>query len=79
MSNINRIPETLQRAVATHKVSDGLVRIVVEVPPDYKRALKVLAAQHHMSVKDLVMEAIRILCQHRDYAGTLSDDESDTH
>lgn len=41
------------------------VRIVIEVPPEYKRAVKMLAASEDSTIKTLIMEAIEKVCKDR--------------
>lgn len=54
-----------RKAITANAVSDGLVRIVVEVPPGYRRSLKTIAAAEDSTIKDLVMEGIEYICKDR--------------
>ena len=44
---------------------EKLVRRVIEVPPEYKRAVKVLAASGDTTIKALLMEGIEQVCKKR--------------
>lgn len=65
MSNSDLANANFRNAVAAHKVTDGLVRIVIEVPPSYRRAIKTIAAAEDTTIKDLLMEGIEHVCKVR--------------
>ena len=65
MSNSDLANANFRNAVATHKVTDDLVRIVIEVPPGYRRAIKTIAAAEDTTIKDLLMEGIEHVCKVR--------------
>lgn len=65
MSNTELANANFRNAVASNKVTDGLVRIVIEVPPGYRRAIKTIAAAEDKTVKDLMMEGIERVCTDR--------------
>jgi hypothetical protein len=53
------------RTAASSKLTTDLVRIVVEVPPGYRRVLKTIAAAEDSTIKDLIMEGIEDVCKRR--------------
>jgi hypothetical protein len=65
MSNSDIANANFRNAVASQKVTDDLVRIVVEVPPGYRRAVKTLAAAEDCTIKDIMMEGIERVCKDR--------------
>ena len=52
---------------------EKLVRMVLEVPPEYKRAIKVLAASEDTTIKTLLMEGIERVCKKRQQEHLLND------
>ena len=53
------------QAVNSEKLTEDLVRIVIEVPPGYRRAIKTIAAAEDTTIKELLMEGIEHVCKVR--------------
>ena len=47
------------------QMPEKLVRLAIDVPPDFKEKLKVCAAIEHRTVRDIVFEAVELYFQKR--------------
>lgn len=52
---------------------EKVVRMVIEVPSEYKRAVKVLAASGDTTIKALLMEGIEQVCKKRQQEHLLNE------